>query len=114
MEINSVNNKDFNFNDINSFLVRHKNLVILTTLIFIISTFYYTFTVSPIYKSSTTLLIRDSSHTSSVLDFGVSNSRIEIENEKMVKLSIVNVIKPPIPIKARYTYNNNRFWRITM
>ena len=93
MESNNQNiESEFNFKYLISLLQRHKNLVILTSLIFLIGSFYYTITVPHSYSATTSILIKGNSGTSAALfDIVGSNKNIEMENEKlMIKSRIVS------------------------
>lgn len=88
MKNNPYLEDDFSIKNLLGVLVRHKNLILLTSIIAIIISFYYTFTISPIYKASTSIMIKDSNNgASSVLDFTGSKKITEIENEKLLIMS---------------------------
>ena len=57
--LNNDRNNDFNLKDFFSFINRHKNSIIFIVLISLFISLYYTFTISPIYKSSVSLMIKE-------------------------------------------------------
>ena len=50
-----------------SVLYRHRNLLILTTLISLSIAFYYTFTVTPKFTAKASLIIKDNNGNNSLL-----------------------------------------------
>ena len=92
MENNNYINNDINneigIKDVLMILLRHKNLIFLCVIIALAISFYYTFTVSPVYKASTSIMLKNSAQDSfSFMDLTGNNKKIEIENEKILMQS---------------------------
>ena len=82
MRTNNKEIKEFEFNEIIPFLYRHKNIILLSVILCTLASFYYTFTVPPVYEAKASILIKQSQGSSSVLDLIGNNKKVQIENEK--------------------------------
>ena len=72
--------------DLNWFLIlirQHRNLIFLSLLISMLISFYYTFTISPVYQASTSLIVKNQT-SATVFDLSGNNNAIEMENEKLL------------------------------
>ena len=65
---NLEDGKEMSTKEMVSILFRHKNLIILTMGISLLISFYYTFSITPSYTSSSSIIIRDLDNTSSFFD----------------------------------------------
>ena len=86
---NNNNLKEFEFSEIIPFLYRHKNTILLSIIFCTFISFYYTFTVPPVYKAKASILIKQGQGSSSVLDIIGNNKKVQIENEKSLITSRV-------------------------
>ena len=95
--------QEFDFSQLLVLIRQHRNLIILLTLITTSIAFYYTFTVTPTYQASTSLLVKNQSG-STVFDFSGNNNAIQMENEKLLIRS--NKVAERTAVKL---FNSNGF-----
>ena len=90
-------------------------MIILLLLISFCISFYYTFTVPPVYASSSSLIVKEIEDKSSFLNIVGGNKIIEIENEKLLLKSRVvaeKVIKELWASEKKdnlFLFNNRKF-----
>ena len=91
-----LNENKINFKEFIALIFRHKNLIFLSTVLLLIISLYYTFTITPVFKSSISLMIKENLTETSGFDFTGRNKLTEIENERLlIKSRVVseNVVK---------------------